>query len=133
MPNISIVLFLLSITCGGYGSQLPTMTKSEVQNIINCISDSKNFHACKRYEECNDMMPQSVIKRFEKCQKILNAPWKCKKGKPLFSNPEPPSKIFDCIEEKFPAVEGEDQKKMMDFEKCAKQLHKRTCKIPQYQ
>ncbi|XP_035219117.1 uncharacterized protein LOC118192291 isoform X1 [Stegodyphus dumicola] len=115
-------------------THLVTMRKAEFMEIVDCISNSKDVVACGKFVECEKMMPKQVLAAFEKCQKecIAGGALKCSPHEPLYKSLEIPEKVFECIVENTHKLTPEENMKMVEFEKCSRELHIETCKLPKH-
>ncbi|KAF8794836.1 hypothetical protein HNY73_002760 [Argiope bruennichi] len=71
-------------------AQLVTMTKSELEEIVRCLSESKNQRLCDRFQICNTLMPEQVKMALFKCERIIDPSGKrrCNEKEKLYSSRE---------------------------------------------
>ncbi|XP_055924268.1 uncharacterized protein LOC129956334 [Argiope bruennichi] len=107
------------------------MTKSELEEIVHCLSESKNQRLCDRFQICNTLMPEQVKMALFKCERIIDPSGKrrCNEKEKLYSSREVFSKIFDCISQNAFKFTAEESRKMVEFETCARNLYVGNCKL----
>ncbi|GBM62507.1 hypothetical protein AVEN_145990-1 [Araneus ventricosus] len=107
------------------------MTKSELEEIVRCLSESKNQRLCDRFQICNMMMPQQVKTTLFKCERVIDPSGKrrCSEKEKLYSSRDVFSKIFDCISQNTSTFTAEESRQMMEFETCARSLYIGNCKL----
>ncbi|XP_035219116.1 uncharacterized protein LOC118192290 [Stegodyphus dumicola] len=113
-------------------THLVTMRKAELMKIVDCISKSKDPVLCEKFVMCEKMMPKQILLALEMCQKkcIMGGIKRCNHYEPLFTTPEIPVKIFECVVENTHMLNPEEKKMMVEFEKCTRELYDEGCKMP---
>ncbi|KAG8176274.1 hypothetical protein JTE90_022447 [Oedothorax gibbosus] len=132
---VAFLLFFVATVRSGRTTeqtQLVTMTKAELLEIVDCISKSQNQATCDRFAVCNNKMPEQVLKAYERCDAEINSNRhrRCNKKEQLFSSVEIPSKIFDCVNTSTKKLNAGESKKMIEFETCARTLYIGSCPSP---
>ncbi|GFT63862.1 uncharacterized protein NPIL_203771 [Nephila pilipes] len=128
----AVILFFVGVFCEDMAqTQLVTMRKSELIEIVKCISDSKSQWLCDRLSTCNMMMPEQVKTAYSTCERSIHPKgrWKCSEKEVLYSSTDIISKIFNCVNDNTKKLTAEESKKMVEFETCARNLYVGNCKL----
>ncbi|GFS30537.1 uncharacterized protein TNIN_374671 [Trichonephila inaurata madagascariensis] len=107
------------------------MTKSELIEIVKCISESKSQWLCDRLNMCNMMMPEQVRSAVAQCERTIHPKGqkKCSETEMLYPSADVIAKIFDCVNDNTKKLTAEESKKMVEFETCSRNLYVGNCKL----